>query len=293
MPVTEALDRLALLLPVGCQTADASSSPCLSIIENSLLDFAQYLGFTCLRYSYWRTSHSNNHSSNHSSKESEEAFSINFSNIPESWDRFYEQKKAYLYDPVVRVIQEDAGKTVAQWGTWADAYARCLDNPLGDTAPEQERYCQQVRKLMEDAGSQGLASGFYFCWGDATRQIILSLASPDADDDIRKRVPGIEKLLHAAVMLVNQSIVYTGGCSACTKNLRVSGGDNIHLTETEARILTTFHSQHNVTIKGVARICDRSVNTVNFHLRSLRLKLKAPGASGHALAAAAKELNLI
>ncbi|MCB1615471.1 MAG: autoinducer binding domain-containing protein [Pseudomonadales bacterium] len=291
LDLSGALFSLSQNLPLSCEFSGVAKagSYCLGNIENSLYAFANNLGYPYLRYSYWLKN-------TEAANVDEHAYSVNFSNIPPEWDSHYERNKMYLVDPVVRVLHENAGVEKLQWGYWADAYQYGLDKPLGETDREKSAYTEKVKQLIRGAEQHKMCSGLYFCWGDGIRQIILSMASPVKDyrPELGEEVL-IEKLLYSVAMLINQSIMTTNtqSCVNCNKALRVSGGKTIKLTVTEIKILNIFYAKKNMTIKQVANVCGISVNTVNFHLRSMREKFETPGASGHALASFAKELNLV
>ena len=65
------------------------------------------------------------------------------------------------------------------------------------------------------------------------------------------------------------------------------------LTESELRVLQLFRKERSATQKQIAVEYGKSVDTINFHLRSIRRKFNLPRASGHSLAFYAVEQNLL
>ena len=95
------------------------------------------------------------------------------------------------------------------------------------------------------------------------------------------------------MVLVNQAIAMTNRCDYCVKSFRVDGSEPIKLSAAELQVLYLYKLHRNASIKQIATIYNRSIDTVNHHLRSIRGKLNIPGASGYALALYATELNLL
>jgi len=270
--------------PVSCRyEQDRQRITCLDRVRAILEESAEKLGFDYIRYSYWLKDVAPQQTSTN-------LFGINISNFPADWELHYNENSLYLVDLVVRIIQERVGENHLIFGAWNDAYVWGMQNPLGETTEEKQKYIQRITKLIEASRDYGLMSGYYYSWGDDLRQIVLSLSSP---------VDGIESpkvsqnTVHSMVILTNQAIQLTKGCHHCHKSIRIDGSAPIELTSSEQALLLLYHKHRNATQRQIADCYGRSVDTVNHHLRSIRRKLNIQGASGHALASYAAELNLL
>lgn len=284
----EALIYLSEKLPIACHLGDEKFPiTCLEKINAALIEAVYMLGYDYIRYSYWIK--------NIVQQEQEiNSFSVNLSNFPEDWESFYNKESVYLIDPVVRIIQENIGHKNLIYGTWSDAYVWAMQSPLGNSVEEKEKYVKSITQLIGSSREHHLNSGYYYSWGDNTLQIVLSLASPQSSVEQGDASAGdFIKTIHSIVILINQAIAITQGCSHCSKSLRIDGSNPIHLSQAELYVLQLFHKHRNATLKQIAIHYGRSVDTVNHHLRSIRSKLNTPGASGHSLAAYAVELKLI
>lgn len=284
----EALIYLSEKLPIACYRVDDKFSiTCLQKINAALIEAVYMLGYDYIRYSYWIKNVVQQ-------EQAINSFSVNLSNFPESWEGFYNQQSIYLIDPVVRIIQENIEHKNLIYGTWSDAYVWAMQSPLGNSAEEKEKYVKSITQLISSSREYHLNSGYYYSWGDNTLQIVLSLASPQSSVEQSETSAGdFIKTIHSIVILINQAIAITQGCSHCSKSLRIDGSNPIHLSQAELYVLQLFHKHRNATLKQIAIHYGRSVDTVNHHLRSIRSKLNTPGASGHSLAAYAVELKLI
>lgn len=284
----EALIYLSEKLPIACHLADEKFPiTCLEKINAALIEAVYMLGYDYIRYSYWVK--------NMVQQEQEiNSFSVNISNFPEAWEAFYNGESIYLVDPVVRIIQENIEHKNLIYGTWSDTYVWAMQNPLGQSVEEKEKYVQSVTQLITSSRQHHLNSGYYYSWGDNTLQIVMSLASSQSSVEQNSAPAGdFIKIIHSMVVLINQAIAVTQGCNHCSKSLRIDGSSQIHLSHAELYVLQLFHKHRNATLKQIAIHYGRSVDTVNHHLRSIRSKLNTPGASGHSLAAYAVELKLI
>lgn len=288
----EALIYLSEKLPITCISAPSGAEEqqlisCLEKINDALVEAVYMLGYDYIRYSYWVK--------NVVQQEQEiNSFSVNLSNFPPDWETFYNTESIYLVDPIVRLIQENMADKSMIYGTWNDAYHWGLQHPLGHTADEKEKYAKSIRQLMETSSKHELNSGYYYSWGSSTAHIVLSLASSkNSAEHQEASAADFIKMIHSMVVLINQAITVTQGCTQCSKSLRIDGSSSIHLSQSELQVLQLFHKHRNATLKQIAIHYGRSVDTVNHHLRSIRNKLNTPGASGHSLAAYAIELKLI
>jgi DNA-binding CsgD family transcriptional regulator len=285
---TSSFDSLVCLareLPLHCSPpTELLPITCLDKVRRALMLGCNQLGYEYVRYSYWlKNVVPRNETTN--------AFSVNFSNFPITWETFYNQQHLYLHDPVVRIIQEKMNTHRLMHGSWGDTYLWAVQNPLGESEAQKQDYLQKINKLIADAQKHKLASGYYYCWGDSVRQIVLSLATGTS---VNNKAEGFTiNALHGMMVLVNQSIMDTQGCQSCNKSLRIDGSTPIKLSKTEIHILNLYNKHKSASQKHIAEQCSRTIDTVNHHLRSIRQKLKVPGASGHALAAYASELNLL
>jgi len=285
----ESLSFLARELPIQCGFSDESLlDTCLSQIRESLLQAVEKLGYEYVRYSYWIK----DVMEGQEGQSETNSFSVNISNFPSSWEILYNKESLYLFDPVVRIIQENIATKHLIYGTWSDAYERALQNPLGETSEQKENYIKSVMQLITHSHQHHLMSGYYYSWGDNHRQIVLSLAAAEIDINVEPDDTFVN-ILHSIVVLVNQSILMTKGCMHCNKSVRIDGSDAVRLSRAELQILRLYSSHRNASQKQIAIHYNRSLDTVNHHLRSIRQKFKLPGASGHALASYAVELNLL
>jgi len=289
MPLNQATAVLSMCreLPITCvQQKKRTSVTCLDQIQNAIESGVKKLGYEYVRYSYWVKDVLNRGIETN-------AFSVNISNFPSDWERYYNEQSLYLYDPIVRVIQDNASTDTLIHGTWNDAYIFALKNPLGETNRKKEDYTRNLKELIARAREHNLVSGYYYSWGDNLRHIIVSLSSPNDDADAIATNADFINSLHSIAMLTNQAIQMTGQCDRCTKSVRVDGGDPIMLSEAELTILKLFYKYKKASRKQIAEKYGKSIDTVNHHLKSIRRKLKITGASGHFLATYASELNLL
>jgi len=286
---SELLLALSSKLPIQCDLPAANvTSNCFEKIKEALIESVNKAGYQYLRYTCWVSGVTN---------ETFEAnsFSINISNFPLEWEVFYEKNGLHTIDPIVRIIQEHGFKSNKfVHGTWNNAYAMALSHPLGKTYEQIVDYVFHVSQLIQKSREHQLKSGYYYSWGDHHRRIVISISSHNeySDDAVRENRNFIY-LLHGMAVLVNQAINMTNRCDQCIKSFRTNACDPVKLSAAELQILHLYSVNRNASIKQIAVLYNRSVDTVNHHLRAIRSKLNLPGASGCALALYATELNLL
>jgi len=286
---SEALLNLSSKLPIQCDFFDTDiATNCFEKIKDALIESINKMGYQYLRYTCWVNGIASETSITNS-------FSINISNFPTQWESYYEKNNLYMIDPVVRLIQDNILKNnLIFHGTWDSAYDTALANPLGATDEQKVEYVFNVSQLIKSSREHELKSGYYYSWGDQHRRIVISISSHnDYSADTEIKSTNFINLLHSMAVLVNQAITMTNRCDQCIKSFRVDGSDPIKLSAAELQILRLYKSHRNASIKQIAAIYNRSIDTVNHHLRTIRSKLDLPGASGYALALYASELNLL
>lgn len=273
-------------MPVdGSSCAADSTVCCVDTVEKAFYRATAALGFPCVRYTCWVQDMAKPQADGYS-------FSINFSNFPAGWEKEYETERYYEMDPVVFALgNPDAPPLV--YGTWAGA-RKSAESSFQGGARELVKYKASVAKLFRRAASFDINSGIYLMLNTGVRRLVISLASPKSDAALDECVDvALYQKILALVVLCDQSLSLTNTCPRCTKSLRVAGGPSIKLTPMQARMLQAFAANSAATIASVAAQNNLSTDTVNFHLRSIREKFSKKSASGHALAAIAREHGLI
>ena len=281
-----ALEIVSKETPLNCcGTESRYQLSCIERIKRSMFQALKELGYEYLRYTCWVKDVNNVGDESNS-------FSINFSNFPTDWESYYDSHQLYNDDPLVRVLQETEEGSQILFGTWQQALAKAHDNPLGETEVQQANYQKKIKNIFDRAAEFGLVSGGYLSHSNNVRHIIISFATSRIDVEDIPEQSEFWRILFSIMMLCDQSIKETKSCGDCTKHIRIDGEESITLTKAQVKILTLFHEQRNATIKAIANKHGTSVDTINYHLKILREKLHKPGASGHALAAFAKDHNL-
>jgi DNA-binding CsgD family transcriptional regulator len=244
----------------------------------------EILGYEYMRYTCWLRDLQGSGSKSNS-------YSMNFSNFPASWEAYYDNQQLYMSDPVVRVLHEQSDDFHIAYGTWDDSLQWAREHPLGKDNKEKKAYIHSVENLFMEASTFNLQQGGYISHSNNVRHIMMSFAT-SKDSVNMPRNEEFWKTMFSLIMLCDQSIKETKACNDCIKSVRIDGEPSITLTKAQIRILTLFYEQRNATIKAIASKHGTTVDTINYHLRILREKLQKPGASGHALAAFAKDHNL-
>lgn len=259
--------------------ADTNELSCIFKLEQTLYASARTMGFEYVRYTCW-------HKEVASSGDFPMSFSINFSNFPKAWEKYYETKQYYLHDPVLRVLGGvDQNQFVS--GTWQGAW-----RDVG--AKETGHYLDRMQELLASATQHGINSGFYMMLVTGLSRFVISLGTSRKPEDIEKQAAGdLHQQIFALVALLSQAMSLTNNCSNCSKPLRVKGGGAVKLTSKQSGILKTFAENSGATNVDVARIHHVSTETIAFHLKAIRKKFNRPNASGHALSNIAKLHGLI
>ncbi len=281
-----ALEIISKETPLNCTgTESRYQSACIERIKRAMFLSLEELGFEYLRYTCWVKDINNVGDESNS-------FSINFSNYPADWEAYYDSHQLYMNDPLVRVLQETGEGALTLFGSWEDALKKAHDNPLGETDAQKDSYRHKIHNIFDKAKEFGLHAGGYMSHSNNVKQVIISFATGNQEVENIPEDSPFWKILFSIMMLCDQSIRETKACKDCTKNIRIDGDESISLTKAQIQILTLFYEQRNATLKAIAKKHGTSVDTINYHLKVLREKLRKPGASGHALASFAKDHNL-
>ena len=276
------------MLPIDCDNAEKISEiKCLENIQKACFSIFDEYGYEYVSYTYWLKSVNK-------VEDERNVYTYSFGNFPEQWISSYERERLHLIDPVARMIREKSSTSHIIHNTWDNAYRLAIASPLGSCDADKQAYIEKVNDFNRHAKQHGLNDGHYYLWGCRKRFIVLKLATSRTRQLIDTQFNNqFLKGLHGTVVLINQSIMMTRSCSLCSKVVSVNGNEPVELSRQEIDILKLYMDNKNASTREISQLYSRSLDTINYHLRSLRIKLELPGASGHALAAAAVELGII
>ncbi len=287
METTFPTAQLMRVIPIECDGQPTDLTPaCTKKIEDAVYAAAKTHGLDNVRLTCWVQDVASNQISQHS-------FSMNFSNFPAAWETWYEQKQSYMIDPVLRAMYADNMKPVIR-GTWRSAWKSAQENPLGDTEKGKQLYLKQIDDLALQAAKHHLHSGIYMLINMEARKLVISLASSKSHDDLDNEItPALWQELFLVMHMAYQATTLTKHCAKCGNSLRFGGEQSVTLTKTQAEILRHFSHNTAASTTDIARIQHVSINTINFHLKTIRRKFNKPNASGHSLSNIAKEHGLL
>jgi len=273
----------------GCHKAIGNST-CMADIEQIFLQDAHSLGFDFVNYSFVQSN-----DEDHDSPNLNVSFTPVFSNYPDGWMNTYAQEQLYDYDAVLRTLEYMPINQNLSFGTWSKAEQQAVDNPLGENQRQRNFYTQQVMRVFAKAREFNLNSGIYIIHRAGPVQTMISMASTTLPQKLYPKLDndGLWNHLLALTILTNHAITGTRGCDQCNRNVRLYGIQEIVLTSAQKEVLRLYAEKGNSTLKDIALAHGTSVDTIKYHLKSVRGKFNRPRLSGYALARFAVDHNLI
>ncbi len=219
-----------------------------------------------------------------------DSFNLSISNTPENWQYQYQHNQFYALDPIIRVIEENSSEKLL-YGRLLTAIHNAIDNPVGKTDKEKNKYRSNLIDMVHCASTLGINDAYYMSTSDET---ISSLIIVTSAHDLNAELPAeIINKLWAVLALAEPQIRKFQQCQQCYKKVQKPSGKQLRLTKAENTVLKLFLNNGNASLKEIASYYNSEIVTVNHHLKSLRRKFEIHGASGYLMAQQAKTLGLI
>lgn len=277
-------------LPIGGCQITSNSNTCMGDIELAFCAVSKQSGFSFVSYSFVQANNEEN-----SGAQLNVSFTPIFSTFPERWMEEYVKQGFYHFDAVLRSLEYMAVNARLDYGTWNKARQLALQNPKGENQQQRSHYSRMVDKVFAGAEAHGMRSGIYIIHCAGPMQTIISLASERSSDELDNELKNtfLWNTLLSLTILSNYSINNTLGCDECSRNVRIHGVHEIILTLSQKEILRCYAKNENATVGEIAAMYGVSIDTVKFHLKSIRIKLNKPKISGYALARFAIDHKLI
>ncbi len=247
--------------------------------EKALFDTYAQMGFNSVSCIKWLNSQS-----------FRDAPFLSLSNIPNNFASIYCDKNLYLFDPVIRMVEENTSNSSC-FGKLSQALDRAIDKPLGETQKHKNSYLNNILDLTHLMRSHCLVDGYFLATADETSTtLIIATVDNDFIEDPSKLVFSV---LWSSLSLIDKKFSELQHCPSCRNPVKKLSGKELSLTKSEQRVLITFLKNNNAGLNEIAQSYGSSLDTINFHLRNLREKFELHGASGYVLAYNAKTIGLI
>ncbi len=259
---------------------------CLETLTEVFFSKARELGyswgsFTCLEFDSFQAG------------SSVPLFSYNVSSFPVAFCEQYANQLAYEYDPVFVAARRSSSSEPLIFNMWEPEVGPMSESQVDDESGAEDTIRNKMALLVEVARTCGVSSSNFVVFADGLRTNVFAFGTSEPRAEFDKRWDHQHKKdLIGLVYATAQALLLTRGCPRCHPKMMVRCNE-IALTEEQKIILRSFLASGDASIKSVAVEVGKSVDTVKYHLKSIRQLVDKPRASGHALALHAAEHFLI